>query len=170
MTIVQTSRDGSLVVRGDAAEVVGAEANRVTLLADKKDTGGALSTIRVALAKSADGARPHRHYVGSEMFYVLDGSVQMLSGEDIVVAHRGDLVVVPPHMPHAFGAAQGKSAELLIVFTPGIDRFDYFRKLARIAFGKDPPESILEVQDAFDNHFLDSPVWAEARAKVKRGG
>jgi quercetin dioxygenase-like cupin family protein len=170
MTIVQNTLDGSLIVRGSEAEIVGTETNRVQLLADKKDTGGALSTIRVALGKNADGAKPHTHRGGSEMFYVLDGSVQLLSGQDLVLAQRGDLVLVPPHTAHAFGAAQGKGAELLIVFTPGIDRFDYFRKLARIAFGQDPPESILEVQEAFDNWFLDSPVWNEARARVKSNG
>ena len=46
------------------------------------------------------------------MFYVLEGGVQVLSGTEIVTAERGDLIVVPPQMPHAFAAAHGKSADL----------------------------------------------------------
>ncbi|MET0341020.1 MAG: cupin domain-containing protein [Polyangiales bacterium] len=170
MTTVQSTADGSVIVRGADAEVVGREPTRVQLLVDSSATRGALSGIKVTLGKDADGARPHTHRGSSELFYVLDGGVQVLSGTDIVTAERGDLIVVPPNLPHAFGAAHGKGAELLIVVTPGIDRFDYFRKLERIAFGKDPPESLLAVQDLFDTYFLQSAAWEAARAEIQRGG
>lgn len=156
-----------MVVRGAEAEWVGRDPTRVQLLADSSATGGALSTIRVTLGKEADGARPHTHQGSSEMFYVLEGGVQVLSGSDIVHADKGDLIVVPPNLPHAFGAAHGKGAELLIVIAPGVQRFDYFRKLERVAFGQEPPESMLEVQELFDTYFLHSPIWSEARARIK---
>jgi len=54
--------------------------------------------------EDADGARPLHHDHSAEMFYVLDGSVQVLSGTDIVKAERGDVIVVPPRLPHAFAA------------------------------------------------------------------
>jgi len=88
----------------------------------------------------------------------------VLSGTEIVTAERGDLIVVPPQLPHAFAAAYGKSAELLIVITPGVERFGYFRKLSRIAYGKEPPESLLEVQELYDTYFLASPEWDAARS------
>ena len=99
------------------------------------------------------------------MFYVLDGAVQVLSGSEIVTADRGDLIVVPPDLPHAFAAASGKSAELLIVITPGVERFEYFRKLERIAYGKEPRESLRDVQEVYDTFFLSSPIWDQARAR-----
>ncbi|HEY2696451.1 MAG TPA: cupin domain-containing protein [Pseudonocardiaceae bacterium] len=54
------------------------------------------------------------------MFYILDGVVDVLSGTDVVRANKGDLLVVPAGVPHAFGAAGGHGAELLIVITPGV--------------------------------------------------
>jgi hypothetical protein len=30
-------------------------------------------------------------------------------------------------------------ADILIVITPGVERFEYFRHLERIAYGKQPP-------------------------------
>ena len=66
------------------------------LLADSSATGGVLSTVRVTLAEGADGARPHHHARSSEMFYVLSGAVEILSGDRVVRAHEGDLIVVPP--------------------------------------------------------------------------
>jgi mannose-6-phosphate isomerase-like protein (cupin superfamily) len=160
MSFILPSFDRSVITRAADAEIVGGSPAKVTLLVDSSATGGALSTIRVALEKGADGARPHRHDHSAEMFYVLDGAVDVLSGAGIVKAEQGDIIVVPPRMPHAFSTRRGQSAELLIVITPGVERFEYFRKLARIARSQEPPESLLDVQELYDTYFLHSPEWA----------
>ena len=64
----------------------------------------------------------------------------------------------------AYAAAQASDADLLIVITPGVERFEYFRHLARIATGQQSPESLLEVQALYDTFFDDSPVWRQARS------
>jgi hypothetical protein len=46
---------------------------------------------------------------------------------------------------------------------PGIERFEYFRKLTRIAQGKEPPDSLREVQELYDTYFAESPEWDAAR-------
>ena len=97
------------------------------------------------------------------MFYVLEGAVQVLSGAEVVMAEQGDVIVVPPGMPHAFSTQRSTSAELLIVITPGVERFEYFRQLTRIARGEEPPESLRDVQDLYDTYFLNSPEWEAAQ-------
>jgi mannose-6-phosphate isomerase-like protein (cupin superfamily) len=163
MSIVFPTFKQSVIVRAANAEVVGAPTAKVRLLADSSATGGALSTVHVTLEKGADGARPHRHDRSAEMFYVLDGVVQVLSGTEIVKAGQGDVIVVPPRLPHAFSAESGSGAQILIVIAPGIERFEYFRQLTRIAQGKEPPESLRDVQDVYDTYFLNSPEWEAAR-------
>jgi mannose-6-phosphate isomerase-like protein (cupin superfamily) len=163
MSLVGSRFDRSVVVRSANVETLGQGPATVRLLADSSATGGALSTIRVTLANGADGAKPHHHKGSAEMFYVLDGAVQVLSGTDIVTAESGDLIVVPPTLAHAFAAARGKSADLLIVITPGVERFEYFRKLQRIAHGQEPPESLRDVQELYDTYFVSSDAWAAAR-------
>jgi len=165
MSIVIPRFDRSVIVRGAAAEVMGAPSVKVKLLADSNATGGALSTVKVMLEKGADGARPHRHDRSAEMFCVLDGVVKVLSGSEIVKAEQGDVIVVPPGLPHAFSAERGSGAEILIMIAPGVERFEYFRKLTRIAQGKEPPESLREVQDLYDTYFLNSPEWEAAHAR-----
>ena len=64
-----------------------------------------------------------------------------------------------PGLAHAFAAAPGQDADILIVITPGVERFEYFRHLERIAEGKVPPESLLEVQQRYDTYFLSSKTW-----------
>ncbi|MER6528766.1 cupin domain-containing protein [Streptomyces sp. NPDC001508] len=154
----------SVIVREAEAEVVGRAPTTIRLLADSSRTGGALSTQRVTLTAGADGAKPHWHDNSAEMFFLLDGAADILSGEDVVTAGRGDLVVVPPGKPHAFAAVPGADADLLIVITPGVERFEYFRHLQRIRLGEATWESILEVQDLYDNHFLRSEAWETRRA------
>ena len=163
MSIVFPTPDRSVIVRSADVEVLAAPTAKIALLADSSQTGGALSTIRVTLATGADGARPHRHDHSAEMFYVTDGAVQVLSGTEVVTAERGDVIVVPPRLPHAFSAMKGKGAELLIVIAPGVERFEYFRHLLRIARGEEPPESLRDVQDLYDTYFLNSPEWEFAR-------
>ncbi|SNS61061.1 cupin domain-containing protein [Actinomadura mexicana] len=164
MSLISPDFAESVIVRSAEAEVVGRSPVAIRLLADSGSTGGALSTQRVTLGTGADGARPHRHDGSAEMFYMLDGAAQLLSGEQVVTAERGDLVVVPPGLPHAFAAAPGEGADILIVITPGVERFEYFRHLERIAYGKVPPESLLDVQEIYDTYFLSSEAWERARA------
>jgi quercetin dioxygenase-like cupin family protein len=148
-----------VVVRESHAEVIGGGAVTGRLYADSSATGGALSSQRISLLGGAAGATPHHHTGSSEAFYVLSGTAELLGGERVVTVHEGDLIVVPPGTVHAFAAAPAADADLLIILTPGVERFEYFRHLQRIANGEAPLESILEVQDRYDNHFDDSPLW-----------
>ncbi|MEU6240274.1 cupin domain-containing protein [Streptomyces sp. NPDC047024] len=163
MSLFVPKFDETVLVRDADAEVIGGDPVGVRLLADSSASGGALSTVRVTLAEGADGAHPHVHHHSAEMFYLLDGAAEVLSGDDVVTAERGDLIVVPPDRPHAFAAVPGSRADLLIVITPGVERFEYFRHLQRIRLGELTPESLLEVQERYDNHFLRSEAWEDRR-------
>ncbi|MFD9907289.1 cupin domain-containing protein [Streptomyces sp. NPDC059063] len=132
------------------------------LLADAVHTGGALGANRLALGEGADGARPHYHALSSELFHVLDGTMDFYLDGELVTVGRGGLVVVPPGMPHAFGAVAGESADVLAVLTPGIDRYEYFRTLGRIQHGLDSFDRLLPEQDRYDVHFLDAGAWRSA--------
>lgn len=163
MSLIVPDFDESVLVRSADAEVIGRAPTTIRLPADSSSTGGALSTQRVSLANGADGATPHHHSRSAELFYVLDDTAQLLCGEQFVTAERGDLVIVPRGLAHAFAAPPGEDADILIVITPGVERFEYFRRLERIAYGKVPSESLLEVQELYDTYFLNSEAWSKAR-------
>ncbi|MEW9555875.1 cupin domain-containing protein [Nonomuraea sp. NPDC050783] len=151
------------VVREIDAETIVSPTATGRLLLDSSDTGGALSTIRMTLAPGADGAVPHHHATSTELFYLLDGRARVLSGQEIVTLEAGDVAAVPPMTPHAFAAAPGHTADLLIVVAPGIQRFAYFRLLDRLRRGEATLEELLAAQELYDNHFLDSPAWTRDR-------
>jgi quercetin dioxygenase-like cupin family protein len=163
VSLLTPNGNHAVIVRAPDAEVVGGPPSTVRLLADASTTGGALTSQRVTLSTGADGAAPHHHESATELFYVIGGAVQVLAGETVSIANEGDLIVVPPTVAHAFAAPPGREADLLIVLTPGIERFGYFRLLARFAKGEATLDELLASQDLYDNHFLDSPTWRAAR-------
>jgi quercetin dioxygenase-like cupin family protein len=145
----------ALVVRPEDAErVVLPRGGAFLLLADAAQTGGALGVTHLTLAEGATGARRHFHMRSSELFYVLDGEMEFELDGEVTLVGAGGLVVVPPGMRHAFGAAPGSTAAVLGVLTPGVDRFGYFRALGRIQRGLDSFDSLLPEQERYDVHFV----------------
>jgi len=162
--VTDLSKPG-ILVRGDEAQKLLLPNNVTTLFAEGGDTGGAFSAIRAKLSAAADGARPHHHAKASELFFVISGAVDILVGEEIVTARAGDLAVVRAGGMHAFAnASTADEADLLIVFGPAIERFDYFRLLQDVVAGKAPASEILATQERFDNWFGESAAWAAHRA------
>jgi mannose-6-phosphate isomerase-like protein (cupin superfamily) len=151
------------LVRADEAETLGTNAAAVRLLADGRDTDGAISASRTTLAAGIDGPPPHFHRGSAEIFFVLAGSLQALAGDRVVTLDHGDFLAVPKLMPHAFRTL-AVPADVLILFAPGmLDRLDYFRLGDRVLKGQADPRELLATQERFDNHFLDSPLWRETR-------
>ncbi|WP_039828742.1 cupin domain-containing protein [Nocardia testacea] len=149
-----------VLVRSDEAEALQDGAlSLITLLADADATGGALTANKATLRKGSPGAPAHFHTAASEMFLVIDGSVRILLGEEIVRLDKGDFLTVPPTVPHAFAPAAETEAELLVVFTPGLHRFDYYRLLERVHRGTASVADIRASSELYDNHYVDSPVW-----------
>jgi mannose-6-phosphate isomerase-like protein (cupin superfamily) len=159
-----------ILVRAGDAEKLHLPNNLTTLFAEGDATGGAFSVIRATLAAGADGARPHHHAKASEMFFIIGGSVDILVGEGVVTAYAGDFAVVTPGAMHAFANASASDAcDMLIVFGPAIERFDYFRMLGDVVAGKASIADVLAAQERFDNWFSDSAAWT-AHRQARRPG
>lgn len=161
MTVSSPHRYPPVLIRADEAEHLDSIGH--VLLADSSATDGALTSHRVVLARGANGAVPHRHDERSELFYIIDGRFDLLLGTEVVVAGTGDLLIVPPGTAHAFAAHHDCTAEALVIATPGIERFDYFHHVVRRRAGGEPAQVLLDLQQRFDTHFLDSEAWDRAR-------
>ncbi|MVU78009.1 cupin domain-containing protein [Nocardia sp. ET3-3] len=167
MTTTPSTPDRALFIRHDEAEYL--PGLGVHLYADHDMTGGKLSANRATLPAGTDGPPPHFHTTSAELFYLLDGTLRVLAGEQIHTMHAGDFLLVPPTMVHAWAAAPDAAADVLIVFTPGIERFEYFRMGERLRRGEGDPLEILRTQHRFDNHFVDSPLWHASLADAAAG-
>jgi mannose-6-phosphate isomerase-like protein (cupin superfamily) len=156
--------EATLVRATDAEVLADAPGSLITLLADSDSTDGAFTTNRATLKRGVFGTPAHFHTRATEFFFVLGGTLQVLVHEDLHTLGEGDFLAVPPQVPHAFGPAKDSDADVLVVFTPGMDRFDYYRLLDRVARGEAGPQEIGDSARRYDNHYVESPIWREARA------
>jgi quercetin dioxygenase-like cupin family protein len=70
---------------------------------------------------SGDQAPRHVHHGSDEAFYVLDGELEVLEGDQRRVLTTGELAFIPAGTVHTF-ANQGPAAvRILVVMTPEID-------------------------------------------------
>lgn len=159
-----------VLVRASDAEVLASRpGTSTTLLAESGTTGGALTVNRATFRRGVEGTPAHYHTKMSEMLFVLSGALQVLAADEVLILGEGDVLIAPPLMWHAWAPAPGSDADALVVFTPGIDRFDYYRLLDRVNRGEAEPAEIQASQERFDNHYVDSPAWRAARAAAKDG-
>jgi mannose-6-phosphate isomerase-like protein (cupin superfamily) len=154
-----------VLVRADQAlTLADGPTSLITLLADAGDTHGALTANRATLRTGSPGAPAHFHTTTSEAFFILSGTAQVLAGERVLTLMAGDFLVVPPNVAHAFAPAPGAEVDMLVLFTPGVHRFDYYRLLERVYRGEADPSEIAASAERYDNHYVDSPAWRAARA------
>ena len=79
------------------------------------------------------GSDPHFHKTFSEAFYVMSGVMQLYNGETWRPAHAGEYLYVPEGGIHGFRGAD--HARMLLMFTPGAPREDYFETLHALGHG-----------------------------------
>jgi quercetin dioxygenase-like cupin family protein len=152
------------LIKASGAELITVGASRMQLLADSDDTDGAVNANRTVLDRGTDGPPPHFHRQSSEIFFVLSGALEALAGDRVLTLEHGDFLSIPPHVPHSFWAPNDSSSDVLILFAPAIqERFEYFRLAERVLKGQANPQEILDSQERFDNHFVESEVWATRR-------
>ena len=132
------------------------------MLADQE---GTLTSNRSFMRAGSAGAPPHRHQRSAELFFVLDGALDVLLEDRIVTLEKGDLLVVPPGTTHAFAPPADHDADVLFVFTPGTARADYYRLLDAAYRGTAQWSEIAESSERFDNHYVESPLWEQALAQ-----
>jgi mannose-6-phosphate isomerase-like protein (cupin superfamily) len=94
----------------------GPSVGRYTFKTTGEQTQGSL--IQVLIRDSEGAATPlHIHHDADETFYVLEGEVTIVVGDERIEAKTGDFVLGPRGVPHAF-LITSERAELLVTFGP----------------------------------------------------
>ena len=95
---------------------------------------GRFGLYRWTFGDAESGPDPHFHRSISESFFVLSGEVRLYDGADWVTAGAGDFLHVPDGGLHGFKGSN--RASMLLMFTPGAPREDYFETLASLGRGE----------------------------------
>ena len=99
-------------------------------LATGAATNREFGLYRWEMGASPSGPPGHFHRTISESFYVLSGEIRLFDGDSWRTGTPGDFLYVPPGGIHGFRNESGAPATMLILFTPGAPREDYFETLA----------------------------------------
>src|SRR3954451_10883828 len=115
--------------RTDAAPEIDRPNVAVHYLATGASTDGQLGLYRWEMGPRRGGPDPHLHRSIPDSFYVLSGAVELYDGRQWVAAGPGDFLYVPQGGVHGFRNTSGDPATMLILFTPGAPREDYFERV-----------------------------------------
>ena len=85
--------------------------------ASAAETGGQYTLVEMTAPPGLE-APLHVHYTEDEGFYVLDGSVTVMVGDETVELDAGEHAFGPRNIPHRFSVGP-EGARMLWVLTPG---------------------------------------------------
>lgn len=154
-----------IVMSGDGEQVQIGTTTHTTFKAVGLETDDRLGLFEHRMEPGAPGASPHIHRHQLECFYVLDGTVELFLEGKSFAAPAGTFVQVPENVGHGFRNPFDEPARMLILFSPGRTREEYFRRLAALyEDGRAPTEEELlalmaefdQFELAFDGHV---PGW-----------
>lgn len=92
-------------------------------------TNGELSFVEDTLKPGFYLSR-HHHKVMTEVFYILEGEVELIFDNESITARPGDTITIPPMVWHA--ARCEKGGKMLTIFKNG--QFDlYLKKLSKMS-------------------------------------
>ena len=125
---------------------MGAESDSF-VIAEWRDAGGPPGPPRLI-------APWHLHHHDDEAWYVLEGTLCVQVGEDVVEARAGSAVFVPRGTPHTYWNPDAQPVRYLLVMTRNI-----YRLIQAIhAMTDRSPAALRAVFEQYDSELLDGPV------------
>jgi quercetin dioxygenase-like cupin family protein len=145
-----------LILQPGEGESVKIKTSTCTFKATGKDTKGQFGLFEFVMEPGTEGASPHLHKQLTEMFYVVEGEVELLLNQRKVIAPPGTYMLVPENTPHGFSNPGNKRSILLIMFCPADSREKYFQGLAELTKdGRQPSkEELIELMHRFDQYLV----------------
>jgi quercetin dioxygenase-like cupin family protein len=141
---------GAVVHRPGEGERLGVGASQLFLKATGEDTAGSFFLSETVVEPGFPGPPPHRHERLHDMFYVLEGELTFLLGEETQRLPAGSFVCVPPGTVHTFSNPTEEPVRFLNFNTPS-GWENYMRDLSAAAqSGSLTPETIRQIASRYD--------------------
>jgi mannose-6-phosphate isomerase-like protein (cupin superfamily) len=117
------------------ASLANPPASETHYLATGALTNGEFGLYRWDFGPARSGPDSHFHRTVAESFYILHGTVSLFDGSAWKDGTAGDFLYVPQGGIHGFRNESGEAASMLLLFTPGAPREEYFETLVEVAHG-----------------------------------
>ena len=98
-----------------------------TFLATTADTEGAYFVLEGSVPPGA-GPPPHIHHDQVETFYIVEGQLEIMMGDEVREAKAGDFLHVSKGTPHSFINRSQTPAKFIATFVPAMKVEQFFRE------------------------------------------
>jgi len=140
-----------IILEEEAGEIIGAGGpTRAVVKASSDATKGGFTMTDSTIAPGFPGPPPHWHREVTDSFYVLEGTLTVRLGDDLVEAEPGTYVCVPPGNVHTFSNRTDSPVRFLNISSPA-GWENYLRDLeVLLKDGSPDPERWREVMSKYD--------------------
>ena len=127
----------------------------MSFLAKGEDTGGRFALMEIQM-KSGNEPPPHVHDWEHEMFYILEGRMEVYCEDKILALGPGEIALLPQGQPHAFYIRSPHLRMLILVQATG----EHAVGLDRYFIGMGKPTSSMDLPSKAVTHIMDDPKHA----------
>lgn len=113
------------------------------MLSSHENAAGLLFYETILAPRSA-GAPPHIHDDEEEFFYVVSGTLDAMSGEDVIRLEAGDFAALLPGTPHMFWNGSDSETKMIMVVAGG--EFEAFFDTVGSKLAEQRPEDFMAAQ------------------------
>ena len=124
-----------------------------TFLATGAETDGAYFVMEGLVPPDA-GPPPHIHHNQVESFYIVEGQLEIMQGDQLYEAKTGDFVHISKGMRHRFLNRSQTPAKMIITFVPVGDIEQFFREAFEQTTDRHAPPP--PITDAFIQRLLET--------------
>lgn len=141
----------AIVLSAGEGRALGLRGSGVTYKAAGVRPSGGPTFLEFAVAAGFNTG-DHVHSRIEEIFYVVDGVVQIRVGDELVQAKAGDFILVPPGVAHGFSSSGDRPAKMILVISPAGVHEQYFEELSELLGEPGAPdaEAIRALRERFD--------------------
>jgi quercetin dioxygenase-like cupin family protein len=133
------------VASGEGIADVWWKSGRVTVKAGAAEAGNAFSQIEVDDPRGS-GPPLHLHHNEDETFYVLEGEVTVLVGDERIDLNAGDYLFAPRGIAHAY-VVRSERARMFVTASPGgVEQF-FVRQGVPVTGSEPPTDAVMLPMD-----------------------
>jgi len=140
------------IVNRDSAPSIKPFGIDMKVLLSTEATGGGISVL-MAWQKPGEGPASHVHYDQEEMFFIVEGTIELTVDGRTSTAGPGTIVFIPRNVVHSFKNVGDTTACMLDWSLPG-GQDHYFKAISELAAGGGfTGEEAMAISKTFDTNF-----------------